>query len=90
MMRKPQIHPSSIEKKRSLGAKHPLYSKFVRVTKQEEQHGLLDDSRLIGTKDGWESRLRETGFVLRGHRLLRTSPMPVEKVNNDGSSDIHG
>jgi hypothetical protein len=25
----------------------------------------------IGTRAGWEARLCETGFMLRGHRLVR-------------------
>lgn len=50
---------------------HPLYEKFARLTRQEEKHGLLEDSRSIGTKMSWEERLREAGFQLRGHRLVR-------------------
>src|SRR5262249_43478644 len=29
---------------------HPLYDKFARLTKQEEQHGLLDNASGIGTR----------------------------------------
>ncbi|MCA9564769.1 MAG: DNA phosphorothioation-associated putative methyltransferase, partial [Myxococcales bacterium] len=50
---------------------HPLYQRFSRLTEQEEGHRLLDDSRTIGTKAGWEQRLRGGGFALRGHRLVR-------------------
>jgi hypothetical protein len=50
---------------------HPLHAKFARLTQQEEKHGLLDDTATIGTKEGWQARLAETGFVLRGHRLVR-------------------
>lgn len=46
--------------------------KFARLTAQEERHGLLEDSATIGTRNGWEKRLKETGFALRGHRLVRT------------------
>lgn len=53
---------------------HPLYKRFARLTNQEEKHGLLDDSRLIGTKVAWEERLRQAGFQLRGHRLVRRDP----------------
>lgn len=61
-----------------LEPQHPLYSKFARLTQQEDRHGLLDDSQLIGTQDGWNSRLRESGFVLRGHRLVRSEPTACE------------
>jgi DNA phosphorothioation-associated putative methyltransferase len=54
-----------------LPADHPLHAKFARLTRQEEKHGLLDDTATIGTRDGWERRLAERGFVIRGHRLIR-------------------
>ncbi len=50
---------------------HPLHAKFARLTQQEERHGLLDDSAGIGTRDGWQARLRSRGFTLRGHALRR-------------------
>jgi hypothetical protein len=51
----------------------PLHAKFARLTVQEEKHGLLDDPRGIGTRDGWARRLRERGFALKGHRVVRTN-----------------
>ena len=54
-----------------LPAGHPLHAKFAKLTQQEEKHGLLDDTATIGTREGWERRLRERGFGLRGHRLVR-------------------
>jgi DNA phosphorothioation-associated putative methyltransferase len=53
---------------------HPLHSKFARLTSQEERHGLLDDTSTIGTRVGWQTRLAEKGFVIRGHRLVRAKP----------------
>jgi DNA phosphorothioation-associated putative methyltransferase len=53
-----------------LPADHPLHAKFARLTAQEDKHGLLDDTATIGTSEGWEARLRERGFRLRGHRLF--------------------
>jgi DNA phosphorothioation-associated putative methyltransferase len=50
---------------------HPLYARFARLTAQEERHGLLDDSATIGTRGGWEARLKAAGFALRGHRVAR-------------------
>ena len=52
-------------------ARPPAPRKFERLTRQEEKHGLLDETATIGTKDGWQDRLNATGFVLRGHRLVR-------------------
>ena len=54
-----------------LGADHPLREKFARLTRQEEKHGLLGDASTIGTRDGWQRRLEERGFKLKGHRLVR-------------------
>jgi DNA phosphorothioation-associated putative methyltransferase len=50
---------------------HPLHAKFARLTRQEEHHGLLTDPAAIGTRAGWEARLREAGWALSGHRLVR-------------------
>jgi DNA phosphorothioation-associated putative methyltransferase len=52
---------------------HPLYEKFARLSRQEEKHGLLDDSARIGTREGWNQRLQEKGVTVKGHRLVRIS-----------------
>jgi DNA phosphorothioation-associated putative methyltransferase len=49
----------------------PLFEKFSKLTKQEEKHGLLTETNTIGTREGWNERLREKGFALKGHRLVR-------------------
>jgi DNA phosphorothioation-associated putative methyltransferase len=56
-----------------LHPEHPLFDKFARLTRQEEQHGLLANPAGIGTRAAWQARLREAGFALRGHRLVRTA-----------------
>jgi DNA phosphorothioation-associated putative methyltransferase len=50
---------------------HPLRAKFERLTRQEERAGLLDETATIGTREGWQGRLQEKGFTIRGHRLIR-------------------
>jgi DNA phosphorothioation-associated putative methyltransferase len=50
---------------------HLLHAKFARLTQQEENDGLLDDTATIGTTEGWQAGLAERGFVLRGHRMVR-------------------
>jgi len=57
---------------------HPLSAKFARLTQQEERHGLLADGAGIGTRLGWKQRLRESGYVLRGHRLVRSKSSSLE------------
>jgi DNA phosphorothioation-associated putative methyltransferase len=54
-----------------LHPEHPLHEKFASLTKQEEERGLLAETATIGTRDGWEARLRERGLRLQGHRLVR-------------------
>jgi hypothetical protein len=51
---------------------YPGREKFERLTIQEEKVGLLNDPS-IGTVTGWNSVLEETGYELRGHRLIRGS-----------------
>ncbi len=50
---------------------HELVAKFARLTRQEENQGLIDETASIGTREGWERRLAERGFLVRGHRLVR-------------------
>ena len=50
---------------------HPLRSKFEKLTKQEEAKGLFENTRTIGTAQGWNAVLRERGLRLRGHQLVR-------------------
>jgi DNA phosphorothioation-associated putative methyltransferase len=57
-----------------LHPEHPLHAKFARLTRQEEEHGLLTDPAAIGTRLGWQVRLRAAGWALRGHRLVRSPP----------------
>jgi DNA phosphorothioation-associated putative methyltransferase len=54
-----------------LAPEHPLRARFARLTEQEERHGLLADTATIGTRNGWQARLKEAGFSLRGHRLVK-------------------
>ncbi|MGA8352083.1 MAG: hypothetical protein WB773_30115 [Isosphaeraceae bacterium] len=54
-------------------------AKFARLTRQEEKHGLLDETATIGTREGWERRLAERGFTIRGHRLVRRKDEREEK-----------
>ena len=54
-----------------LAPTHHLFTKFARLTRQEERHGLLDNAATIGTRAGLQARLAESRFRLAGHRLLR-------------------
>ena len=62
-----------------LPPRHPLLAKYARLTRQEEKHGLLDETASIGTHEGWQRRLAERGFQIRGHRLIRRRSERKEK-----------
>jgi len=53
-----------------LAPEHPLYAKFARLTRIEEEKGLYEDTSVIGTREGWDTVLCREGYFLRGHRLL--------------------
>jgi DNA phosphorothioation-associated putative methyltransferase len=48
---------------------YPLYEKFAKLTRQEENWGLLDKTSTIGTRKGWQKCLKEHCAELRGHRV---------------------
>jgi len=54
-----------------IGQDHPSYELFARLTMQEERIGVLGSTALIGTREKWLSVLREKGWRVRGHRLVR-------------------
>jgi hypothetical protein len=54
-----------------LAPAHLLVARFARLTRQEELYGLLDDASTIGTRAGWQARLAQARFLMRGHRLVR-------------------
>ena len=49
---------------------YPLYEKFAQLTFQEETLGLLGNSRYIGTRDGWQRRLKHHRVAIIEHRLV--------------------
>lgn len=60
---------------------YPNYEKFAKLTRQEEKWELLDDSHLIGMRNGWMKRLNEKNVELKGHRIIR------KKVNSKVSEE---
>ena len=89
-----KANPPVLHRKETmLHTEHPLYEKFARLSAQEERHGLLDESATIGTRDGWNRRLEERGFGLRGHRLVKiqqpsdSSPLQAEGSSVSNSDD---
>lgn len=50
---------------------YPQWPQFAALTQAEEAAGLLEDSADIGTRQRWDTRLAERGFVITGHELQR-------------------
>lgn len=49
---------------------YPLCKQFAALTRQEEALGLLDNSRTIGTRQGWEQRLAQCQVTIQGHTVV--------------------
>ncbi len=53
-------NPPILHRKESfLPPGHALVARFARLTWQEQNYGLLDETATIGTRAGWEQRLKE-------------------------------
>ncbi len=50
---------------------YPFYEEFAELTRHEVSLGLLDNSRVIGTRQRWLQRLEDKGVELQGHRLFQ-------------------
>lgn len=48
---------------------YPHYTEFAELTQQQDALGLLTNSREIGTRFGWQQRLRSHHIELHDHRL---------------------
>ncbi|MBD2094461.1 DNA phosphorothioation-associated putative methyltransferase [Trichocoleus sp. FACHB-591] len=64
---------------------YPLYQAFAELTQQEEALGLLNNSRTIGTRNGWKKRLLDCGIQIQGHVLAcptsRTAAISQPKID---------
>ena len=68
-----QDPPLLFRKEQFLHADHPLHEKFSRLTHQEERRGLLHEIDDSAPATQWQIRLAESGYVLRGHQVVRAS-----------------
>ena len=58
------------QKERMVENDHPWFDRFARFSGQESQHGLLDDLDDLLPAAKWQSRMNESGLMIRGYRLL--------------------
>ena len=82
-----RANPPILHRKETfLPPEHPLRAKFAKLTRQEEEAGLLDDTARIGFRINWERILAEKGLGFRGHRLVEdgtaesVKPLPPKKM----------
>jgi len=67
-------NPPILHRKELLvGQDYPHYEKFAKLTRAEERAGLYENTRGLGTRNGWEAVLTTKGWRLDGHRLRRLS-----------------
>lgn len=69
---KSRRNPPILHRKEAfLASDHPLFAKFARLSRLEQEKGLYEDTSRIGTREGWQEVLNAKGYYLKGHRLLR-------------------
>lgn len=49
---------------------YPNYEKFARLTRSEEKWGLLDNTSVIGTREGWLKYLGYCGVEIHDHSVV--------------------
>lgn len=52
-----------------LSPDYPRYQAFAELTRQQDAFGLLENSRVIGTQQGWQARLQQHKLMVHGHAL---------------------
>jgi DNA phosphorothioation-associated putative methyltransferase len=67
-----------------LTADYPLYAQFAQLTRQEDELGLLANSRFIGTRQEWLQRLAFHRIEIRGHQLIQH---PEEEKGGQGDRE---
>ncbi|NET70000.1 MAG: DNA phosphorothioation-associated putative methyltransferase, partial [Sphaerospermopsis sp. SIO1G2] len=58
---------------------YPHYQEFVELTRAQDALGLLNNTKGIGTKLGWEKRLQLYGVEIQGHKLIQKTINPVSE-----------
>ncbi|MEB3340327.1 DNA phosphorothioation-associated putative methyltransferase [Okeania sp.] len=57
------------------------YQKFAKLTSAEVKLGLLDNTRLIGTRQGWLKHLKNHGIEIKDHRVIQhTIEKPIPQI----------
>ncbi|MEM1171479.1 MAG: DNA phosphorothioation-associated putative methyltransferase [Cyanobacteria bacterium P01_H01_bin.35] len=75
-------NPPVLHRKETLVTpEYPHYQKFAQLTSAEVKLGLLDNTRLIGTRQGWLTHLKNHGIEIRDHQVIEhIIEMPVPQI----------
>jgi DNA phosphorothioation-associated putative methyltransferase len=67
-----RANPPILHRKELLvGAEHPDFERYLRLTRALEALGLLGDATRIGTRAAWEARLAQAGVRVVDHDLVQ-------------------
>ncbi|MFS8119587.1 MAG: DNA phosphorothioation-associated putative methyltransferase, partial [Microcoleus sp.] len=74
-------------------ADYPNYEKFSRLTRSEEKWGLLDNTSVIGTREGWLKYLGYCGVEIRDHAVVerakqQNSQLSMPKIDRHKAAII--
>ncbi len=74
-------------------ADYPNYEKFARLTRSEEKWGLLDNTSVIGTREGWLKYLGYCGVEIRDHAVVeraeqQNSQLSMPKIDRHKAAII--
>lgn len=74
-------------------ADYPNYEKFARLTRSEEKWGLLDNTSVIGTREGWLKYLGYCGVEIRDHTVVerakqQNSQLSMPKIDRHKAAII--
>ncbi len=68
---------------------YPHYQKFAQLTSAEVKLGLLDNTRLIGTRKGWLTHLKNHGIEIKDHQVIQhIIEMPVPQIQRHKAAII--
>ncbi|MGC1247826.1 MAG: DNA phosphorothioation-associated putative methyltransferase, partial [Spirulinaceae cyanobacterium] len=76
----PDNPPILHQKETLVTTDYPLYEKFARLSRQEQDWGLLDDLSSISHLQGWLRCLEDHCATIKGHRLIRRKDTDPYKV----------
>ena len=82
-------HPVLHRKETFVTPEYPHYQKFAQLTSAEVKLGLLDNTRLIGTRKRWLTHLKNHGIEIKDHHVIQhTIEMPIPQIERHKAAII--